>query len=277
MPTELCDRYAALAPGSDPLEQVTVVFDADQNSRDNFTDLRARKIGYVTSLPPSDPPDLLALPTGDRTVVDPVRYPGMSPTLHAGQSRGLDQTLAKAQAKLSELANRLARGKTRRARPGVAAEITTIRKDAWVRRIWVWDLAGENPSELRLTWRLDDDARSGPGDDGLRVLVTNRETWPITDVVAANRSQSDAEFGSRQLKDPHVASFSPMNHWTDQAIRVHTYVCVLALQLAHLMRRQATQAGLPLSVRALPDTLAGIQETDLIHPSTGRRPEVAES
>lgn len=295
MLTELCDRYAALATGPEPLDQITVVFDAGQNSQDNFTDLRARKIGYVTSLPPSDHPDLLALPGEDRTSVDPVRYPGLtaletrktvygketrvilthSPNLHAGQARGLDQTLTKAQAKLSELADRLARGKTRRARPGVTAEITTICKDSWVKRILVWDLTGENPSDLRLTWHLDDDARSGLENEifGKRVLVTNRETWPVTDVVAAYRSQSDAEFGFRQLKDPHVVSFSPMNHWTDQAIRVHTYTCVLALQLAHLMRRQATQAGMPLSVRALLDTLTGIQETVLIYPSTGGRPK----
>jgi hypothetical protein len=39
------------------------------------------------------------------------------------------------------------------------------------------------------------------------------------------------------------------------------------------MRRQATQAGLSLSVRALLDTLAGIQETVLIYPSTGGRPK----
>jgi transposase len=295
MLTELCDRYAALATGPDPLDQITVVFDAGQNSQDNFTDLRARKIGYVTSLPPSDHPDLLALPGEDRTLVDPVRYPGLtaletrkpvygkatrvilthSPTLHAGQSRGLDQTLAKAQAKLSELADRLARGKTRRDRPAVTTEITATCKDSWVKRILVWDLTGDTPADLRLTWHLDDDARIDLETEvfGKRVLVTNRETWPITDVVAAYRSQSDAEFGFRQLKDPHVVSFSPMNHWTDQAIRVHTYTCVLALQLAHLMRRQATQAGIPLSVRALLDTLAGIQETVLIYPSTGGRPK----
>jgi transposase len=295
MLTELCDRYALLATGPDPLAQVTVVFDAGQNSRDNFTDLRTRKIGYVTSLPPSDHPDLLALPDKDRTVVDPVSYPGLtaletrktvygketrvilthSPTLHAGQARGLDQTLAKTQARLSELADRLARGKTRRARPAVTAEITAICKDPWVKRIMVWDLTGDNPADLRLTWHLDDDARSGLENEvfGKRVLVTNRETWPITDVVAAYRSQSDAEFGFRQLKDPHVVSFSPMNHWTDQAIRVHTYTCVLALQLAHLMRRQAAQAGMSLSVRALLEALAGIQETVLIYPSTGGRPK----
>ncbi|HET9654349.1 MAG TPA: IS1634 family transposase [Kineosporiaceae bacterium] len=295
MLTELCDRYAVLVAGPEPLDQVTVVFDAGQNSRDNFTDLRARKVGYVTSLPPSDHPDLLALPGEDRTVVDPVRYPGLtaletrktlygketrvilthSPTLHAGQSRGLDQTLAKAQARLGELADRLARGKTRRARSAVTAEITAICKDAWVNRILVRELTGQTPADLRLTWQVDDDARADLENEvfGKRVLVTNRDTWSIADVVAAYRSQSDAEFGFRQLKDPHVVSFSPMNHWTDQAIRVHTYTCVLALQLAHLMRRQATQAGIPLSVRALMDTLAGIQETVLIYPSTGGRPK----
>ena len=295
MLTELCSRYAALDTGPEPLDQITVVFDASQNSSANFTDLRDRKIGYVTSLPPSDHPDLLALPAADRHPVDPDRYPGLtaletrkpvygkatrvvlthSPTLHAGQSRELDQTLTKAQAKLSELADRLARGKTRRARPAVTAEITAICKDTWVKQILVWDLTGDTPADLRLTWRLNDDARAQLETEvfGKRVLVTNRETWPITDVVAAYRSQSDAEFGFRQLKDPHVVSFSPMNHWTDQAIRVHTYTCVLALQLAHLLRRQATQAGMPLSVRALLDTLAGIQETVLIYPSTGGRPK----
>ena len=87
------------------------------------------------------------------------------------------------------------------------------------------------------------------------------------------RSQSDAEFGFRQLKDPHVVSFSPMHHWTEHNIRVHTFTCVLALQIAHLMRRQAEHAGVHLSVRELLDHLAGIQETVLIYPSTGGRPK----
>ena len=48
---------------------------------------------------------------------------------------------------------------------------------------------------------------------------------------------------------------------------------MLALQIAHLMRRHAAQAGLTMSVRELLDTLAGIQETVLIYPSTGGRPK----
>ena len=63
-------------------------------------------------------------------------------------------------------------------------------------------------------------------------------------------------------------------YWTDHNIRVHVFTCVLALQIAHLMRRHAAHtAGLSLSVRELLDTLAGIQETVLIYPSTGGRPK----
>ncbi|MBG0738386.1 hypothetical protein IV500_02940 [Paeniglutamicibacter antarcticus] len=38
-------------------------------------------------------------------------------------------------------------------------------------------------------------------------------------------------------------SFSPMNHWTEHNIRIHTFTCVLALQAAHLMRPEARNAA----------------------------------
>ena len=64
-----------------------------------------------------------------------------------------------------------------------------------------------------------------------------------------------------------------MHHWTDHNIRVHLFTCVLALAIAHLMRRHAAQHGIAMSVRELLDTLAGIEETVLIYPSTGGRPK----
>jgi hypothetical protein len=123
-----------------------------------------------------------------------------------------------------------------------------------------------------LSWRTSTRARHRLEERlfGKRILFTNRDTWPVTDIVAAYRSQSDAEFGFRQLKDPHVVSFSPMHHWTDSKIRVHVFTCVLALAVAHLMRRRAAQAGLHLSVRELLDHLAGIGETVLLHHNGGK-------
>src|SRR5262249_18951014 len=66
MLTELCARYTAYATTAAIPGQLTVVFDAGQNSTANFSDLRATGIGYVTSLPPSDHADLLALPQRSR-------------------------------------------------------------------------------------------------------------------------------------------------------------------------------------------------------------------
>ncbi|TFC69291.1 hypothetical protein E3O45_17340 [Cryobacterium sp. TMS1-20-1] len=185
------------------------------------------------------------------------------------------QTLSKAEALLTELAATLARGKTRRSTEQVAEEIRSITHDYWVRRVLTWELTGTTPATHQLTFTVDDDARLALETEvfGKRVLVTDQDDWPIADVVAAYRSQSDAEFSFRQLKDPHVVSFSPMHHWTEHNIRVHTFTCVLALQIAHLMRRQAEQAGLHLSVRELLDQLEKVQETVMIFSSTGGRPK----
>ncbi|TQC50743.1 IS1634 family transposase [Rhodococcus sp. WS4] len=275
---------------------MTVVFDAGQNSTANFEHLRESGLHFVGSVPPSDCPDLLALPASDRTPVGEDRYPGVtaidthrvvygrnrrvvlthSPTLHEAQARSFtDTTLAKAGRQLDELAATLARGKTRRTVEAIVAEIGKITSNPWVNRVIDWELTGEAPADRRLSWHINEQQRKALAKEvfGKRILITDRADWPAVDVVAAYRSQSEIEFGFRQLKDPHEVSFSPMHHWTDHNIAVHTFTCVLALQLAHLMRLTAHRAGHHLSVKALLDTLTGIEETVLIYPSTGGRPK----
>lgn len=184
----------------------------------------------------------------------------------------MDQTLAKANARLADLQARLARGRTRRDRSAVQAEITTILRPRWVAEVITATLTGDVPATFRLSWRTDQAARRRLEGRifGKRVLFTNRDDWTTAEVVAAYRSQSEVEAGFRQLKDPHVVSFSPMHHWTDQKIRVHVFYCVLALAVAHLLRRHAQQAGLQLSVRELLAELAGIQETVLLYHDGGK-------
>ncbi len=183
--------------------------------------------------------------------------------------------MAKAGKKLDELAATLARGKTRRGRDKVAAEIESITRKPWVRRVITWRLDGGQPRDLRLTWGIDPGARSALEEEifGKHVLISSHDDWPVSEVIAGYRSQSEAEFSFRQLKDPHVVSFSPMFHWTEHNIRVHVFTCVLALQIAHLMRRRTRHAGLDLSVRELLGQLAAIGETVLIYPSAGGRPK----
>jgi transposase len=288
---ELVVRFGRLAQASDTL---TVVYDAGCDSADGQADIQASPLHFVGSLRPSDHPDLLAIPARRLRVVDATRFPGLtamethtmalgaerrvilthSETFHLRQARGFEQTLAKARRRLATLQARLARGRTRRPRQAVEAEIAEILKPRWLSRVITWQLTGDSPASLRLSWRTDPTAKRRLAHEvfGKRLLFTDREDWPLDQVVAAYRSQADVEAGFRQLKDPRVVSFSPMFHWTDQKIRVHVFYCVLALAVAHLLRRQAAQAGLHLSVRELLAALAGIQETVLLYQGQRGRP-----
>jgi transposase len=290
------EQVRAAAGRSAEAADMTVVFDAGQNSEANFAHFAQTGLHYIGSVPASDCPDLTALPASRRTLVDEDRFGGLtacdtrrtvygaerrailthSPELRDSQAAGFDSTtLAKAGKKLDELAATLSRGRTRRPRDKVEAEIRQITSKPWVHRVIRWQLDGDQPKDLRLTWHADQDARAALEEEifGKHVLITSHDDWPAAEVIAGYRSQSEAEFSFRQLKDPHVVSFSPMHHWTDHNIRVHVFTCVLALQLAHLMRYRARQAGLDLSVRELLGQLAAIGETVLIYPSTGGRPK----
>jgi transposase len=288
---ELAARFGALAQATDAL---TVVYDAGCDSADGQADIEASPLHFVGSLRPSDHPDLLAIPARRFQVVDATRFPGLtavetrtmalgqdrrvivthSESFHTAQARGFEQTLAKARRRLGELQTRLARGRTRRPHAKVEAEIGQILAPRWLDRVIIWELHGQQPASLRLSWRTDPAARRRLEREvfGKRILFTDQEDWPVAEVVAAYRSQADVEAGFRQLKDPKVVSFSPMFHWTDHKIRVHVSYCVLALAVAHLLRRQAAQAGITLSVRELLGTLAGIQETVLLYQGVRGRP-----
>ena len=249
----LAARHASLAAAAgQPGTEMTVVFYAGQNSEANFALLAGTSLHYVGSVPASDCRDLLALPASARSVVDAGRFGGLtavdtrralvdgtdtgrakssthSPELHAHQARGFDgTTLAKACRKLDELAATLARGKTRRVRAKVEAEIGKITHDPWVRRVLAWQLAGEKPKDFRLAWDIDQAARAALEEEifGKHVLITDHDNWPAAEVIAAYRSSSsEAEFSFRQMRYPRVVSFSPMFHWTRaQHPRAHLHL-----------------------------------------------------
>lgn len=293
MVTELTKRWGTLAADTNDL---TLVYDAGQDSVANQAHIEASPLHFVGSVPPSDHPELLAVNARRYRPVDVDRYPGLtafdtrgmalgshrrlivthSPTLHTKQLQGFAQTTGIAGRRLDELAARLARGKTRKTRAAVETEIAAIVKPRWVNRVITTTLTGDDdPANLRLVWVFDTKAHQALAAElfGKRILFTDHDDWPVADVVAAYRSQAVVENDFRQMKDQQVVSFSPMFHWTDQKIRVHAFYCVVALAAARLMTREAANAGIEMSVRELLASLAAIQETVLLFPSTGGRPK----
>ncbi|MHB8440379.1 MAG: IS1634 family transposase [Acidimicrobiales bacterium] len=295
--SELLARFETLlGDDAEPGERLTLVYDAGQNSDDNYELLDGSTLSFVGSLPPSDHPDLLAVAKDRYAALDEERFPGLraceatkvvfgaerrlvlchSDELHHKQSRGFDQTLAKAICSLEEVQARLARGKCRKAKDKVEAEIAAILAPRWVSRVVQTTLAGDAPSQLRLSFRTDEKARAALEDElfGKRFLFSDKtvEQASTTTIVAEYRSQEAVEGDFRQMKDPKVVSFSPMFHFTESKIRVHVLYCVLALMVARLMVRQAEHAGMHMSVRELLDTLAGIEETVMLYQGERGRP-----
>jgi transposase len=197
-----------------------------------------------------------------------------SAEFHHQQSRGFDQTLAKAAASLSDLARRLAGGKSRRGRKAVEAEIEQICAPRWVKRVLRVELNGSTPKDLALHFEIDPDERAALEAEvfGKRVLITDRGDWTTAEVITAYRSQWEVEAGFRQLKDHDYIAVAPMFHWTDQKITVHLFSCVLALSVLRLMTRDVHRAGLAMSTGEIMRELANVQETVLLYPSTGGRP-----
>jgi transposase len=288
---ELVRRFGAIDPGGAGL---TVVFDAGQDSEDNLALIDSGPLHFVGSIPPSDHPDLMAVPKSAYKVVDKTRFPGVrafartkvvfgrerrivvthSQSFHDEQARGFEQTLAKARRQLSELAARLARGGGRKNAESVEAEIERILAPRWLSRVISVTLSGTKPSELRIVWRTKPAAKAALADElfGKRIIFTDRDSWSIADVVAAYRSQSEVEADFRQMKDRLVVSFSPMFHWTEQKIRVHVFYCVLALMVARLMARETEQAKMAMSVRELLSHLSRIEETVMLYQGERGRP-----
>ena len=281
-------------PGTD--DQLTVVFDAGMDSADNLALVKELQLRFVGSVPPSLHPDLLAVARTSYSIVNENELPGVvafetervilgralrvvvthSAEFHHQQSRGFDQTLAKATASLSDLARRLAGGQSRRSRKVVEAEIDQIVAPRWVKRVLRVELRGSTPKDMALDFAIDPDERASLEEEifGKRVLITDRVDWTVAEVVTAYRSQWEVEAGFRQLKDHDYIAVAPMFHWTDQKIAVHLFSCVLALSVLRLLTRDVHHAGLTMSTGEIMRELADIQETVLVYPSTGGRPRV---
>jgi transposase len=288
---ELVKRFGPLAESGAAL---TLVYDAGQDSTDNQELMEDSPLHFVGSLPPSDHPDLLAVAKSRYRIVDAEAFPGLSAfeartevfgrdrrvvvthsqCLHDAQVRGFEQTLSKARRQLTEITARLSRGKGRKTKEKVSAEIASVLKPRWLDRVVSVTLSGDEPSKLRLSWRTKSKAITALADElfGKRILFTDRDEWSIAEVVTGYRSQSQVEADFRQMKDPRVVSFSPMFHFTDQKIRTHVAHCVLALMTARLMARETAHAGMPMSVRELLSRLAGIEETVLLYQGDRGRP-----
>lgn len=100
---------------------------------------------------------------------------------------------------------------------------------------------------------------------GKTVLFTDHADWSTAQIIATYRDAWHVEdtFYMKRLSWLH---WQPQFHWTDNKIRVHAFICVLAVTLAHLLRRKVAQGGIEVSLPDLLRDLTDVQEVLLKYP-----------
>ena len=298
---ELRVRYQELARDC---EHITLVFDKGNNGDDAFATLDATNFHFVGSLVPTHHADLLDVPssryqplTGD--ALKDVRAYRTSKVIYSqertivvthndnllnGQLQGLTAALDKARTKLRDIQTKLRRRREGRVRGGKAPTAASIQKQAHEA------LAGQHVKTVlrvkveegpvpTLSFETDHAALARLIDKhlGKTILCTDNNDWSHEEIILAYRSQHHIEDAFRLMKHPHYLGWQPMYHWTDSKIRVHAFICVLALTLSSLLQRTLHHKGTDLSMPRMFELLAGIRETLVIYPKTQgqRQPSTA--
>lgn len=265
-------------------DQLTLVFDAGCSSRQNLEDMQ----GYVTALRPSSHLALLEEAAGSLSEVQLTsgvtarawRTSRMiagerrevvvvfSAKLHAGQIRGLHQTLSKSWREFEEIGS-FARMTVETAK----RKLEKLRKRQYLRALFCYriDQDGTGPTRVSVWSDWLEYQRLDKRYFGLRVLITDRAEWTTAEIIEAYRGQSKVEAAFRDLKDPRMLATRPQFHWTDQKLHVHAFICVMAYLLITLLHRRAKQkAAFDGSPRRLLAALADLRCCTTID-MTGRK------
>jgi transposase len=235
-------------------DQLTLVFDAGSSSRRNLEDMQH----YVTAVRPSS--HLALLEEAARDLAEVQLTSGItarawrtsrviagkrrevvvvfSPKLHAGQLRGLHQTLSKSWREFEEMGS-FARTTAETAK----RKLEKLRKRQYLRSLFCYRIEQDGTRPIRVSVWTDwlEYRRLDKRYFGLRVLITDRAEWSTAQIIEAYRGQSKVEAAFRDLKDPRMLATRPQFHWTDHKLHVHAFICVIAYLLITLLHRRAKQ------------------------------------
>jgi transposase len=289
--------FRELAGGAAGVPETTLIFDKGNNSAENFSLLDSLRLKFVGSVKLSEHPELAEIPhTDPRFVV--CASPGLkgtkafrvakavagaerilvvtyNPELAKAQWMTLENDLAKASQRLSELRGRLAgraagliKGGKRPTLASVGQKCRSILRRQHLKGIIRTTIADDPDGQPRLTYDLDTDALNGLAEThlGKTILISNRAEWSDQRIIEAYRSQYLIEAVFKEMKDRTTGSWWPLNHWTDSKVHVHGLYCSMAQLLRAVIWRRVRLAGLRISLRRLLSELDGIREVINLYP-----------
>ncbi|MBM2817395.1 MAG: hypothetical protein HW421_4157, partial [Ignavibacteria bacterium] len=237
------------------LEDITIVFDKGNNSKDNFKLIDNEKgLYYVGGLVSSYFKELIKEANNNLTTIriDDKEVPvyrvkqkiwgedrtclvTISQRLKEGQIQGIHQHLEKKNKLLEEFKKQLENPKNRKkyTKEEIKIRLKKIIEGQFMGEILKYDLIALKENKFTFTYYIDGDSFDKLKEEvlGRRILVTNRHNWSDEEIILAYRGQSKVEYAFKNLKNPYHLAVRPQYHWTDQKIEVHILICIIGYML----------------------------------------------
>jgi len=266
------------------VQDITLVFDKGNNSKRAIGMLE--EVGYVGSLSLYSHKDLIAVPytsyhevelsNGKKAICyrttkllwgkEHTILVKKSDKLKEGQIRGFLRDIGKKASLLENLKEKLISPKAKkRGREKLERQVDGILSGRFIKDV-VKVKVKRDPkfkSGFTLTYRVDEEQKKEIIDDifGKKVFFTNRNNWTEREIIEAYHGQSEIERVFRHLKNPYHLAVRPQFHFTDQKIKVHTFICLLGLLLTEILRKKIHDAGIKMSLDDIFNHLENIRES----------------
>lgn len=245
-------------------DDITLVYDKGNNSKANQALVDESKLHFVVSLVPSHHADLLAIPLDQyRPMADSALNSFsahrlkkeiwgversvllfISEEFRHKQIRGFEQHLNKCLSALQKWKETLAKPRTGPHNVEQASkQIDDLLAQQHLKQIVTVTYNPSATGAERLSWKVDEEKRQHLYYEvfGKRFLMTDRNAWSDADILKAYNAESGFERTFSLLKNPYHLAVRPQYHWTDQKIRVHVSICLIALMLSRLLHKIARE------------------------------------
>jgi transposase len=245
------------------LRNVVFVGDRGMLSDDNMDALLSEEFGYIVAHPlrrgtlaregirllargfdPSAQDEQYAedVSSGIRCVL------AYSPKIAAEVRQGRQRRLAEADAFVKQRPARLKKPASQGRKPtpqGTYDRVRDYLRDKGLLSLYRLEMDGE-----KLSIKPDKAARQWENEiDGMLLLETTDLESLAQEIVRHYEDLAEIERGWRSLKSALL--LRPVYHWTEERIRAHVFVCVLALQIERWMRKKLAGTSVPAAIRQL--------------------------
>ncbi|OGF58672.1 MAG: hypothetical protein A2Y62_03980, partial [Candidatus Fischerbacteria bacterium RBG_13_37_8] len=188
-----------------------------------------------------------------------------SKKLYRGQMHGFKKALAKAITYLKEIDG------TRKKIDTVIRELKNLLSKEHVKEVLILQITNEG-NKIQASWYIDKQVYQYLLKEyfGRKVLFSSNLDWTDAEIIEAYYGLGKIENYFRILKNPFHFSVRPQYHWTDQKIKVHVFTCLVGLILTALLFKKLQDNHIAISPTRMLHKLSKVRQS-IIMEMSGRK------